>query len=70
MWHIQNIGKRKNLLQSNVKRIAHAGPINSLLLLIGIHIRTHLLINKSKTKNQSKNQSESLEPGQSKIQAF
>ena len=70
MWHIQNIGKRKNLLQSNVKRIANVGPITSLLLLIGIHIRTHLLINKSKTKNQSKNQSESLEPGQSKIQDF
>ena len=70
MWHIQSIGKRKYLPQSNVKRIAHVGPINSLLLLIGIHIPTHLLIRKSKTMNQSKNQSESLEPGQSKIQAF
>ena len=70
MWHIQSIGKRKYLLQSNVKRIAHVGLINSLLILIGIHIRTHLLIRKSKTKNQLKNQSESLEPGQNKIKAF
>ena len=70
MWHIQSIGKRKYLPQSNVKRIANVGLINSLLILIGIHIRTHLLIRKSKTMNQSKNQSESPNQDRAKFKTF